>query len=330
MRYLLGLGSVVLLASCLAPAQRTMTGSHRQYADVTIEVHTQTGQPLNASLKVELLTSSGMPVNIAFTNDSGEVMLGAVPTGAVYVIRVSGPEIEPVASEFSLEASENSHTEWITVSPRARTTVTSPQGSVAVVDLNVPEKAQKELVKGNQCSAKNDWSGAAEHYQKAIELYPKYAMAYNNLGSARMNLHDVPAARQAFEQAVAINDKYANAWLHLARLQHDTGDLHGSQQSLLKAIATDPKNVEVLAGLAQVELQLSDFDATQDYVRKANALPHQGFAIIHVLGAYALQKQNKIPDAVTEYKLYLQEDPNGAMAEKVRATIATLEKQTTP
>ena len=330
MRYLLGLGTVVMLAGCLASAQRITTPFQKQYADLTIEVRTQTGQPPNASLKVELLSSTGMPVNTTFTNDSGEVMLGEVQTGAIYVIRVSGPEIEPAASEFTLEASESSHTEWITVTPRVRTNVTSPQGSVALVDLNVPQKALKELGKGNQCSAKNDWSGAAEHYQKAIELYPKYAMAYNNLGSARMNLHDVPGARQAFEQAVAINDKYANAWLHLARLQHDSGDVHGSQQSLLKAIATDPKNVEVLAGLAQVELQLSDFSATQDYVRKANALPHQGFAIIHILGAYALQKQDKIAEAVTEYKLYLQEDPNGAMAEKVRATIATLEKQTTP
>jgi tetratricopeptide (TPR) repeat protein len=326
MRRRAGFLLAALFLSLSVSAQRGGNRIRPNYTDVTVIVRFPHGESVKSGVRVELLSPGGVRVNTAYTNEDGSATLNMVPAGLSYVLRVSGENIAPAMQELMIEAGETSHSEWIEVGPRRSASPTSAHGSVAVVDLNVPSDARKELEKGNSLAGHNQWTEAAEHYQKAIELYPKYATAYNNLGSARMNLHDAAGAKEAYQHAVALNDKYANAWMNLAHLQHESGDAQGAEQSLLKALTTDPKNVQALADLAQVELQLQKFDATQDYVRKANALPHQGYALIHVLGAYAYQQQNKPTEALAEYKLYLQEDPKGVMAEKVRATIENMEK----
>jgi tetratricopeptide (TPR) repeat protein len=300
----------------------------RQYADVSVVVRTQGGTPV-AGVQVELLDASGLTVNRAFTNDNGEARIAGVPTGATYVLRLSGENIVPARQEMYMEPGEGEHTEWIDVEPRTIASVGASPPSVAVVDLNVPDKARKELEAGNSLAKQEKWEEAAKHYQKAIELYPKYATAFNNLGSARMNLHDVAGAKEAYRQAVEINDKYGGAWLNLAKIQYAAKDYTGAEQDLLKVIVTDPKNVQALVSLAQTDLQLAKYDDAEQYVKKVDASPHAGFAIVHVIGAYAYQNQNKAAEALAEYKKYLDEDPNGALAAKVKATIEKLEAQKT-
>jgi tetratricopeptide (TPR) repeat protein len=329
MRRYLGPTLAVILLCFFAAAQRPDNRLRSAYGSVRVTVKFAHGQPVKSGVKVELLDARGLPVSTGITNDKGEAALFGVPTGQQYLLQVRGEGITTFKRWIRLDTLETDQTQDVEVTPGNGNDEPTP--GVAVVDADVPSKARKELEKGNSLAEHSQWADAAEHYQKAIESYPKYATAYNNLGSARMNLQDAAGAKDAFQHAVAINDKYASAWMNLARVQHASGDVQGAEQSLLKAVAAEPTNVQALTNLAQIELQLQKFDATEDLAHKVNALPHQGYALVHVLAAYAYQQQNKPTEALAEYKLYLQEDPKGAMAEKVRASVATLEQQkTTP
>ena len=314
----------LLLSGLLAGQDSRNQRLRMSSGTVTVYVSLPHHEHPKAGITVDLQDAGGISVLKTVTNDKGEANLFDVPTGRSYLMVISGEGIVTKKKWIQLDSLETDHSEYIEVTPG------DPGQAPVVIDADVPPKARKELEKGNDSAQKNQWQEASDHYQKAIELYPNYATAYNNLGSARMNLNDAAGAKAAFEHAVAINDKYAGAWLNLARIQHQSGDLKGAEQSLKKALAAEPKNVQVLADLAQVELLLNNFDATEDYERQANALPHQGYAMIHVLAAYAYQQQNKVPEALAEYKLYLQEDPKGPMAQKVQTNIQALEKSKTP
>ncbi len=333
MRRLLGpaIAAILLLSPCLFGQRRFGSQSTSpQYTDLSVVVRLQNGGQIPGSVKIELLNGAGIPVSSTFASSDGEATITNILSGTTYILRVTGDGIMPTTQEVFLQTGEADHTEWVDVSPRTTAAQpTSKTGSIAVSDLNIPPDAQKELETGNDLFKQQKWDDAAQHYQKAIDIYPKYAMAYNNLGSARMRMNDVPAATAAFKKAVEINDKYAGAWFHLAQIQYEAHDLAGAEGDLQKVLATDPTNLQVLSTLAQTEMQLGKYDVSEQYVQKANAMPHPGLAIIHVIGAFDYQKLNKPADALAEYKKYLEEDPNGPMAPKVKATIESLEAQKT-
>ena len=53
-------------------------------------------------------------------------------------------------------------------------------------------------------------------FRKAIELDPKYADAYNNLGNALRGQKKLDEAIAAYRKAIELDPKYANAHNNLA------------------------------------------------------------------------------------------------------------------
>lgn len=329
MSRLLAIASACLLLSVCAYAQFGR-GGRSQTSGVSVHVQLQNGHPAPGNLLVQLLSSNAVPINSAFTNDMGEAALGEVPSGTDYYLQISGDGIETTRTSFYIEPGEGLHNEFVTVTPKEDTEVTSSQPSVSAFDLQVPKDARKEMEKGNEYAQKRQWLDAAKHYQKAIDKYPKYVGAYNNLGAARMNLNDSAGAKDAFERAVAIDDKYAQGWLNLATLQYFGHDIPGTEQDLLKAEAIAPTNLRVLTFLTQTEFRLKKYDECEQYANRVHALPHKGFAMAHAIAGSAYQNQGRIPQAVAQYKLYLEEAPDGRIASQVSAAVAALQKQLPP
>src|SRR5207253_1304392 len=63
------------------------------------------------------------------------------------------------------------------------------EGTATTIDARIagitPE-AKKEFDAGQKAVNANDFAGAIPHLQKAVELYPKYAEAYQLLGLAQI------------------------------------------------------------------------------------------------------------------------------------------------
>src|SRR5260221_2916682 len=72
--------------------------------------------------------------------------------------------------------------------------------SVAANRLKVPNKAEKEFLKGKDAGDRKDWPEATKHFQEAIAVYPDYDLAYNGLGQALASNRDVNGARLTFEK----------------------------------------------------------------------------------------------------------------------------------
>lgn len=330
MSRLLAVVSACFLLSALAHAQLGRPGGRGRTAGVAVHVQLQNGRPAPGNLRVELLSANSVPIGSAFTNDQGEASLGPVPSGADYYLQVTGDGIESARTSFYIELGEALHNEFITVTAAEEVELTSPRASISVFDLSVPKGARKEMEKGDKYALKRQWLDAAKHYQKAIDEYPNYVGAYNNLGTARMNLNDPVGANNAYEHAVSIDGKYAQGWLNLATLRYFQHDVPGTEQDLLKAEAIDPKNLRVLSFLAQTEFRLKKYAQCERYAQRVHALPHKGFAMAHAVAGSAYQNEGRITEAIAEYKLYLAEAPDGRIASQVSAALATLQKQLPP
>src|SRR5262249_33621352 len=107
-----------------------------------------------------------------------------------YRVRVFGPDID----EALVEDVDPGRTDRImNIMLHHKRSTVQPNAGTAMVSakrLQVPPKAQKELDKGNEALKNKRLDDARSHYTKAIELYPGFDEAENNLGITLMQEGD--------------------------------------------------------------------------------------------------------------------------------------------
>jgi len=73
----------------------------------------------------------------------------------------------------------------------------------AFADARSDAKAQVEF--GIQVAQRGLWREATTRWQKAVEIDPTYAAAWNNLGVGHEQLGEFTEARRAYERAMALD-----------------------------------------------------------------------------------------------------------------------------
>ena len=87
----------------------------------------------------------------------------------------------------------------------------------AAITVVVPDAAKKEFSLGSKEMDKKNWEEAKGHFQKAIDTFPKYAEAFNNLAMAEIQLKDGKGAVEAFRSATQIDPTIPQANLYLGQ-----------------------------------------------------------------------------------------------------------------
>jgi len=81
-----------------------------------------------------------------------------------------------------------------------------------VVDQKIKSKTAIHLFKGKSYREKEQWDEAIAEYNIALEIDPKFAMAYNDRGIAYDNKGQHDQAIADFSKAIEINPRYAEAY----------------------------------------------------------------------------------------------------------------------
>ena len=311
-------GIFCLLLAASACAQRPGAKS----VDLRIYVrYAETSKPI-PRVRVELIdANTGVPAQSNYTSEEGTLELRQIEPG-YYRIRVSDLGLETTTSDaFDLNASGS---QTIHVPRRKGAPVVANPAVIAATDLQVPPKARKEFEQAQRALEAGDVGRAQAHFRKAIELYPQYAHAWNDLGITYMQTGDHERGREAFEKAIAADDKYAEALLNLAKVRASENKNPEAEALLQRALATSPNNPETLTVLANILLMENKLEEAASTAAKVHSLEHSRFAIAHWIAGRALELQHKDADAIAEYTTYLSESPDGAMAEQAKASLESL------
>jgi tetratricopeptide (TPR) repeat protein len=90
--------------------------------------------------------------------------------------------------------------------------------TVSATSLAAPEKAKKALEKGQEQGKKGKWAAASDYFKKAIAAYPRYALAWVELGRAQAQQNNFTDAQQSFHQAVTQDSGFLEGYAELARI----------------------------------------------------------------------------------------------------------------
>ena len=138
----------------------------------------------------------------------------------------------------------------------AKTIYNDLHGFIRIQDIH--HRAYKELYRGISCTERGEQDKAIQHFNKAIELKPDFAIAYSNSGVTYLRKGEFDKAIQNFDKAIQLKPDYANAycnrgeaWMHRSEWNKAKADLTVAKDSGVDIIASFHNDYENVADFEQ-------------------------------------------------------------------------------
>ena len=306
-------------------AQRAGTELDSSPVQLDITVVYTNEQPLTVPVRVQLVYLANMvTVDERFTDSAGRITFGSVLPGN-YSANVTGAGILNTSENIEVQAHKTTHSVIHVREAEKADNNKGPGGTVTVANLNIPEKARKELDNGAEAMDHGDLAGAVKHFEKAAKIYPNYASAFNNLGVIAAQQKHFETARTYFEKAVSLDDHFPDAYLNLSKLDLNQQKFQDAKQPLARVLAMEPNNLGALLMMATCELITGQNESAIAYARKIHELPHEKFAASHLVAARALEASHHPDQAIEEYRIFLQEAPSSEFTHSAQEALARLQ-----
>ncbi|HLW87795.1 MAG TPA: tetratricopeptide repeat protein [Terriglobales bacterium] len=200
--------------------------------------------------------------------------------------------------------------------------------SISVTSALAPSGARRALEKGRNAEKKKNWNQAAQAFQKAVRIYPKYAAAWFELGRVQMMKKDPAAAKLSFERALTADAKYVPPYQGLAELAFQSKQwaevVHTTEQTL----ALDPVSYPAAYFYnAVANYYLPNLDAAEKSARQGIKVDsqHQIAKLNYVLGIVLLKKQNYL-QAAFYFNQYLKLTTDSSELEATNRQLAEIAK----
>jgi tetratricopeptide (TPR) repeat protein len=167
--------------------------------------------------------------------------------------------------------------------------------TISATSALAPKDAKKALDKGREQLKKGKWDDAQRSFEKAVELYPKYAAAWFELGRMQEEQKNLVAARGSFNQALTADSKFVSPYLELAVLaanEKKWEDVASNTDRLLSLNPVDFPQAYLFNSLANYYLK--NFDAAEKTAREGitHDKVHKYPKMNQVLGVLLAQKQD--------------------------------------
>jgi len=191
-----------------------------------------------------------------------------------------------------------------------------------------PKDAKKAFEKGQNFERQQKWGDADKEFHKAVDIYPKYAMAWYQLGLVQEQEKDQEAARKSYAQALAADGKFVSPYQALAVMaaqEQKWQDVVDDTGHLLRLNPVDFPQAWLFNSLGNYYLK--NMDAAEKSARDgiSHDAAHSYPDLNHVLGVVLAMKRD-YAGAVEQLRDYLHYAPNAIDVDQVRKQLAEVER----
>jgi tetratricopeptide (TPR) repeat protein len=261
---------------------------------------------------------------LAFEDESSEVGNAATgPRRLVITVRVNGDEnlsksIDTVISDPEQAISRAASAALEIVDPfilaaYAYTIEKDPETALQLSsECGGPSAKWARNLEGIMLADQHDYPGAIAKYQKAIELDPKYALAYYNWGVVLYDQHDYPGAIAKYQKAIELDPNDALAYDTWGAALADQHDYLGAIAKYQKATELDPNYALTYYNWGTALARQRDYKGAIAKYQKATELD-PNYALAYDTWGNALDQQHDYADAIAKYQKATELDPNYAL-----------------
>jgi len=203
--------------------------------------------------------------------------------------------------------------------------------TISATTLEAPANAKKAYDKGFEAARANKWDAAISSFRKATDIYPKYAMAWYQLGDAYLGHSDLTNAVDAWQRAFQADPKYVKPLEKLTLWADQKQDWSAEAKysdAWLRLDAEDFPGAWLFNAIAKARLGQSEeaeHSAREGLrVDKEQRVPRLNY----VLGLLLAAKHQFVESAEC-FRTYLKLAPNARDAEAVRQQLAEYDRMAT-
>jgi Flp pilus assembly protein TadD len=275
--------------------------------------------------RVELKRSSGEPLRQQVAAGGDTARFKDVPP-SIYVLCVSGEKGKSRCESIDLNPPSTGATRTIHKSIEVPATAAHDDAhQVNARKLAVPGRARREMIRSEEAQLRGDSEESVEHLERAIEIFPDYTDALNNLGTHYHRKGDYDRALGYFTRVIAIDERFFPGWINLAGSLLALGRLEPALEANLKAIRLRPNDALVNCQTGTNYFYLRRYPEAKLFFEKAVTIdPSSANAPQLFLAHIAMAEQNP-PVAARHIRSFLDLHPNSPRAAGLRRTLETLE-----
>jgi len=244
-----------------------------------------------------------------------------------------GCELQAVLSGFRSESvrlsihdtSDDGRVGTIILHPLSRSSVLTISATTAAA----PAAARKAYDRGMESMVKEKWEVAESELTKAVTIYPKFAIAWYQLGQVRQKRNAPAGALEAWNEARKQDPKYIKPYESLATVADRQGNWTAAEEYSRALLQLDPDDFAgayLINAVANANLNRIDAAelAARDGLRvdKERKVPRLNY----VLGLLLINKQ-QYAESAKYLRAYLELAPNARDAAAVREQVAKLDRQ---
>lgn len=214
--------------------------------------------------------------------------------------------------------------------------------TLSATPYKAPSDARKAYEKGLEAERKGKLAEARKYFEQALEIYPKYATAWFQLGTVFEKVNQKDSARAAYTRATNIDTRFLPPYLSLAEMAYEAGnwtevlqftghiidlDLlnHGDVGYVLDLDESNPAEAYFYNAVANYKLNKVE-EAEKSALRAERVDLRTNFPQLHLLLADIFAGKKNYAVAISELQAYLDLAPHAKDGDQVREQLAKLEK----
>ena len=319
---LLNLKSGLVLAGIflLIPAAAAAQGG-----SISGNVVLPNGAFLNERARITLQTDRGIRSNV-YTDNQGHFQFnGLTPTTYEIVVEPDGDRFE--IARARVEVFPNSPS-ILNINLKEKGSSISRSAATAIstgeLDSAIPAQAKKEFERASEASKSGRTEDAIGHLRNAIQLYPSYLMAHNDLGAQLLAQGKLDEAAAEFRRAIQIDSKAFNPCLNLGIVLVQQRKFSDAAETLKTALALQPNSPAALLYHGLALEGTNNLNGAEQELKIAHDLggPNYAVALFH-LGQIYMNKGQRA-EARQAFESYVREAPGGPNAAQARKMIGIL------
>lgn len=310
------LGVLVLLGSFESLAQTT--------GSLSVKVRDAVTEDPVQQADVFLSTfGGGANSQHAFTDKTGAAMLGGISAGTYY-LEVRAPGYIAARESIDLPAGAMQSADVLLRPENNRSASRLPGSTASADELAIPKQARKAFDDGMKNLESNP-EESARQFQKAIDVYPKFARAYAMLGLAQFRLKQVEQAAESCRKAISLDPSLAMAHTVLGKVLVQQKQYSEAEPQLLEAIRLDPGSWEAPYQLARCYYSAGQLEKAMEFGRRAHDMKGAP-TTAHLLMVDLYLAERDRDNAIRELEDFAKADPESPYLPAVRKKLEDLKK----
>jgi len=285
-------------------------------------VYTPEGVPIRTRMRIKLASQEWGDI-LASTDDNGKFVFSEVGAGLFTIVIDREKDYEPVSYEINITRARNivPETYFVNIRLRAIEEKRPKPGVVSAANAGVPKPALDHYDAAAKLAGDKDYKGAIKELKLAIDVYPQFVNAHNQIGVLYLRLNELDNADSAFKAALKINPEAHEPLLNRGVALFRLGKFKDAETSFRASLKVKPDTAVAHYYLGRTLNKLGRNEEAETAFLACLKLSPDEFKEAHRLLAAIYLDRGALPRVIEELEAYLKAVPTAPDAENLRKVI---------